>query len=323
MRTLRAVISIALLAACAGAEQYAYEGGKGGVRGVAEAIRTVDDPLLQKLRDTLTEDMHLREAIAEAAQAAARGVGRGLSEAQLDALVVSIVTASLDAAARRVDQSLAPALAANADRLRVGLRRALRQILKDTRYSLRSAVHDDLRPALKQVSAEITAVMVDTIAAALAGSLTESLQRGITQHLTPAVGELSRTAAREAVIGVMEGLRTVEDSQELARGIGVLARIVSRESAVGFREGIGPDAASWNMSLAVAATLAGIVFLLIVLFFVSLIRRYRASTRTLTVLAERINEEADPKALKRRIQEAAVKEGVETWLNDFLRRREL
>lgn len=289
-------------------EEMSRLAGKGSVRGVYEGVgdlARMNDPALARLRQALGNDV----ALQQGAQALARALTAGLRQGALSPGDGAALTGLAEELVRRTVTAAVVALATDGGPAATGALREARPLIaaltRDAVLGLTEGVRlgtaRDLDQATRLLTEAAVSGALSGVDRALRGPLGPDLEHVLRGNVAPAVGEITRTASREAVRGFREGV-----DQHLAHLIPFFNASASRL-----------ELALWIVSFA-----GGLLVLLLGTGCVLLFRSYRNSTRALAVVAGRINEHRDPD-LKKAIRDHATRNEVEPWLQRFLRDRGL
>lgn len=285
-------------------EDFARRTGRGTVRGLYEGVGDLNDPLVQRLRQALLTD----DILQKEAQAVARAVTLGIREGAkgspdgglaATAMVDELVGHAVAAALRAMNSEGGPMATQALRSARAELTALIRESLLAAGEGLHRAAERDLQVATRLLVGAAVDGAVGGIDRALRGPLGPEIERLLSENVARGVGKVARIAGKEAAAGVREGLKL-----ELIQPL--LSATTGRV-----------ESALWVVSF-----VFGTLVLLLGTGCLLLFRQYRLSTRTLAVVAGRINERRDP-TLKREIQDHASRNDVQSWLHRFLRERGL
>jgi hypothetical protein len=288
--------------------------GKGSLIGLVDGIGALDPESKRKAFEGLAGSVDLKRAAHDLAQSAVTGVADGLNQSELERHVDQLVRALMLALRQSGDETLTGLLEAAGPQLDKTLHAALNRTMADVRGLLTEVATRDVELATRNV----VRTAVQTFATTL-----ESASAGAAGKIAPPAGEIARTVTREAVRGFEEGLdaaRLHEVASEAGRG---LAEGIDK--AIGLH---GSLRSGVETGVIAASAVLGGLLLLSVFGLWHLWKHYRSSTKSLSIVAQKINEVSSehPEAgrkLKDAIHESAKKNNAHDWLSNFLKHRGL
>lgn len=182
-------------------EENARLSGKGAVIGIHQGLRSIDDPVVNKMRAELLDDEVLQQKVTRLVQAAVVGARQGTSDFHPDQIAATITDAVAVVLDRHIEQST----------------RRLLLAAEATAYSTTvRTVHDSVlvaansfeaaSPQLSAGTRKIIESSVDGAMTALGERLDRKTRDLVKEEMLQYVGAISRTAAREAVGGFKQGL---------------------------------------------------------------------------------------------------------------------
>jgi hypothetical protein len=255
--------------------------------------------------DNIVEDPAFREAAHELSKAVVTGAGEGYDEASFDDKADKLVRTMLSAAREESNAAVGQLLDEQGPKIQLIVRQTLATTIRDAGAELRRSATTDGTAAVQAI---ITAA-VEALVGTIDPKKTDAVQ-GAVQSLTHGLGA-----------GLVAGLR-----QELERPETQLAVAdLSKSAAIGAREGFLPQSKESSAVWTTFAILFGVLFVLSAAALAFYIRKSVMNARTLTVVAQQINKDADQDAsvteMKKRIRERAQRAGVESHLSAFLKDR--
>ncbi len=312
---------------CSGAvRDSAREAGAGGVEGMYDGLRKIsaDEAAFSRTIETVT-----RAVIA--------GSQSGMAQLDLDALTERVVAAVSASLARHGRAELLPLVQDFSRTLRQELAAAIDQSLRQAGRSLRAAVEADLARAVGDITRAAVDGLSSGVQAAVDGPLSGLGAKLLGDDLRERASRLTHDVTAAAVDGAMQALDDALQNR-LAKSVGAFldAALAERLGERGSKLGIQAfetlkahfkdEAAAGVTALEVALVSGGsgtlLLLILAVVALVMVIRRNRANAKALTVVAENINHLGNTE-LKRSIQAAAERNGIQSWLSDFLKSRGL
>ena len=306
LRLLGAISASALLASCVTSESLSQKeegarvSGRGVVVGFAEGLRSSDDPVLAKIRNALLEDDLLRRTIQETARASVVGARQGLSDIKIEESAVAFTDAVASALEKHLERSAT-------------------RILNNF-----------------ESTAHTTAVRIVQDAVLVAAKSFESASPRVSAGMRNIVEASTHAFLRVVTEGLDKRLqaRTREFlDDELPRAAGMISRVAAREAVGGFKEGMGKEfplflpevreGADWVRIMLISGLIVLLALLLVTgIVLTQLFRSYRMGQQALSIVAQKVDQHGSPE-LKAAIHETASRNGIESWLKEFLRGRGL
>lgn len=295
---------------------------KGAVEGVGEGLPALQEPLRQMLRQVLVEDDTLRLASRDMTQTAVKTFEEGLASPEVRRQIDGLVARAVDAVARDGSQAVQqlirtadPEVAALIQRaiqaaepeLREMLRRAAAEGIEIAAARLRERLESDVTPATERLAKRTGEELIT--------SLVKGLEGPLQARLLVAGQEMSQSLIKGLALGLNEP--TNQGS------FGGLTKLMTREAVRGAREGMHEGLPTERqMALIAAIVVMGALLLFATLGLSFVWWRYHQSTKSLTIMAESINQHRSDE-LKAAIQQSAHDNYVGPWLSSFLKRRGL
>lgn len=294
-------------AACGGFNETVRSYGRSAAKGFAEGIPQMKDPSKQLLRDALLEGDTLKQATDQAVAAAVRSLTRELADSELQKRIDGLVEHTLRLLSQKGSETTQTLLRTAGPELREALRAAVVSTMTEAATALKDSMEKQLTPATEALARHTAEVLADSIVKALEGPLGKKLEQSaghMGQHLVgEAAAALAAPASKAAV---------AEFTESATRG-----------AVRGARAGVSEGLPQYLQT----ALIAGLVVLgtLLLMFggvAYSLWHRYQQSTTSLSIIAEKINQQQD-RELKQAISQSAAANHVGPWLSKFLKNRGL
>ncbi len=301
---------------------FGRQAARGAVEGVGDALPTIQEPLRQTLRRALVEDDTLRQAAKDMAETTVRSIEVGLASPEIRRQIDDLLTQSMESlskngseALRRliresepeVKESLRRLVLAAEPELKAVLQRAATESIDRLTARLRDRIEADVIPATERLAKRTGEQFIVSLVAGLEGPLQ--------QRLLVAGEEMSKALIRGAGQGM--------DDPTNQERFGGLTQLITLQAVRGARQGLNeslPDQRQVALIASIVVLAALLVLSATGLSF--LWWRYHQSAKTLTIIAENINEH-DAEPLKAAIQKDAHDNYVGPWLSSFLKRRGL
>ena len=281
--------------------------GRSATQGVGDELPNLKGPLRKTLRDTLLSDDFLEQTTQRITSGTLRTLQSELQKGELSKLIDELLSHALDHAGQRGSEATRQLIRDAGPELQKALSAIVLQTVATADGALRDAIQKDLTAA--------TQLMAKSTAEALVATIVKALEGELGQQLEHTVGDLSRQLVAQAATKLRD--------PESREAVGEFAESAMRGAVRGTRSGIN-DSLPTRLQVALISSLvvcATLLLLLTVGFFI-LLARYRKSTKSLTLIAQKINE-SDAKPLKQSIRQSADANYVGPWLSSFLKRRGL
>jgi hypothetical protein len=309
-RTAVVVLAITLLAGCVSQDYYRATGqsaAAGAMQGVREGIPGIQEPLRQTLRGALVDDPVLKEAARDMTRSAVEVLETRLGSPEMRRQVDALVAQAMESLQRDGDETVRGLIKAAGGTLEAELRRVATASILAATTTLRDSLERDVTPAAQRLASRMGEELVISVVKGLEGPLQKTmLQAG-------------RNMSQALIKGAAEGA----DDPINQAGFGGLTNHVTLQAVRGARQGMTeglPDQAQVALisgmvllGALVLATSGGLVF-----FW----WRYQQSAKTLTIVAETINDHQSG-ALKDTIKKSTHDNYVGPWFSSFLKRRGL
>jgi hypothetical protein len=279
----------------------------GAMQGVSEGIPSIREPLRQTLRGALVDDPALRDAAREMTQSALQVLQTRLGSPEMRQQVDALVAQAMESLNRDGDETVRGLIKAASGQLEGELRRVATESILAVTTALRDSVERDVSPATQRLAKRMADQLVVSLVEGLEGPLQERLAMA------------GRNMAQALIKGAAEGA----DDPINQAGFGDLTNHVMlqavRGAKQGMREGL-PDRT--QAALISAVILLGAMVLGSGAGLAYFWWRYQQSAKTLTIVAESINQHQSG-ALKETIKKSAHDNYVGPWFSSFLKRRGL
>ena len=304
------LLALALLGGCVSQDYYRATGqsvATGAMQGVRDGIVGIQEPLRQTLRGALVADPVLKEAARDMTRSAVEVLEARLASPEMRRQVDALVAQAMESLHRDGDTTVRALIKAAGGTLEAELRRVATVSILAATTTLRDSIERDVSPATQR------------LAKGMADQLVASLVKGLEGPLQETMLQAGRNMSQALITGAAEGA----DDPINQAGFGGLTNHVMlqavRGAKQGMREGL-PDQAQVALisglvllGALVLATSGGLVF-----FW----WRYQQSAKTLTIVAETINDHQSG-ALKDTIKKSTHDNYVGPWFSSFLKRRGL
>lgn len=318
------LIVCSLLAGCAEPELAGRQTTRGIVSGAAEGLADLDPAVLQKLRKMYLGDADIQRSARALSKALVLGTSEGLQQAQLDQLAGRAVAATLTALRTQGGPVMEEMVRSQGAVISAALQRGIRDSILTAGLAMRQTTERDLAAAAQVLIRAALGATMTTLAQYLQGiDLDARTERYARETLAPAAGLVMRTAMREAMLGMQEGI----DLTEKARPRQAPLRTVMREIGAGLAEGMGAGVSNTRLTKFLTAGIGVLVLLLIgaLVGAILLWKRYQRTTRSLLTFARKLNEAREHddttlRSLREAIQAAHVENRQDAWLTRFLTR---
>jgi hypothetical protein len=292
------------LAGCTTTRSYvsrmSHDSAKSAVEGVAEGVPSLPAPIREALRQTLLADDTLSQVSQRIAEAAVTGVRSGLTSPETRAYVDDLVSRAVATLGRDGGEATRQLVQAAEPELTAALRRAIAA----AGVALGEDLDRELGPRTRAIAQATADVLATTLTAALEVQLA---------HLRQTARDIGRELISEAAVSM----------NEKKDFVGAVTHVAMLQAVRGARQGVLETLPGHVPSGVIAGTV--VLGILVVAFAGALAvywRRYRQSTKTLTIIAQQINE-FEASELKLAIQKSAHANYVGPWLSNFLKGRGL
>jgi hypothetical protein len=257
---------------------------KGTIRGSFDEIDQMDPALEDRVARKLIDSPAVHDAAHDLFSSVVSGGLDGMTEEVRAGKVDALVTATIEAMSRALDPSIHPEVTA--------MRRELATALRSIVYELTQAASAALRDSMARDLPSILSTVIDSSLRAFAAAATRATEDMRAQarefaagELAPMIGIVSQEAARQAIVGVREGLHTELDlkSPEVRDGM--------REIGIGLAQGIaqGTPTSPFTTTFAIASFVLGALLLAALAGVVSLYSRARTSAQIIERLVQRLD----------------------------------
>lgn len=297
-------VAVTSLVGCVGTREYvdraSHDAARSAVQGAAEGLPSLTEPLKKTARQVLLDDDTLSQVSQRLTESTLASMRSGLAATDTRELVDDLVGRTMTALGRDGGRATADVIRAAEPELSEALRRATAM----TMTTLRENLERDLIPRTRVLAQANAEVLLNTLAASLDIQLT---------HVRQAARDIGRDIISEAAA-------TMRDRKDF---VGEVTHVAMLQAVRGAREGVW-ETLPGRVPTEVVAGMMTLVALLIlsagglVIFW----WRYRQSTKSLTIIAQQINER-DAGELKQAIHQSAHANYVGPWLSNFLKARGL
>ena len=305
------VLLVAVLAlagtSCASWMQRVRDYGRSAAAGVGEELPKMKEPLKKILRETLLEDDTIKQVAARASEGAFDAIGRRLADAEVQKRLDGIVSHVLQTLEQRGSEATKNLLRSAGPELREALRGAVAETVSAAGGALKESIEQDLTKAAEHLAKSTADALTTALVQALDGPLGKRMEQSAGQMAQQIVGQ-----ATHALRDPSSKAAVSEFTESAMRG-----------AIRGTREGVNEGLPNRLQSALIAALVViGMLFCAALAGVVLLWSRYRLSTKSLAIIAEKINQH-DAKELKQAIRKSATDNYVGPWLSTFLKTRGL
>lgn len=281
--------------------------GRSATQGAIEELPKYKGQLKDALRETLLSDDTLKQAAQRATEGALVTLENELQRGALGKQIDQMLSQLLTTLATKGSEATKQLVQTAGPELKEALRQVVIQTVATAGSSLKEAVQKDLADATQVLARKTADALVATLVKALEGPLGEQLQK--------AAGGMGRQLISEAATS----LRDPASKQ----AVGEFTQSALYGAVRGTKQGVSdglPDRVQTTLisGVVVLASLLTLTAIALLILF----RRYRQSTKSLTIIAQKINQ-VEAIDLKRAIQKSADDNYVGPWLSNFLKHRGL
>jgi len=279
----------------------------GAMQGVSEGIPSIQEPLRQTLRGALVDDVTLRDAAREMTQSAMQVLQTELGSAEMRRQVDALVAQAIATLARDGDETVRMLIKAAGAQLEAEMRAVATQSILAVTLTLRDSVERDVSPATQRLAKRMADQLVVSLVEGLEGPLQERVQLA------------GRNMAQALIKGAAQGA----DDPVNQAGFGGFTSHVMLQAVRGAKQGMTESLPSQTETALVSAVILLGALLLGTAATLGLYWwRYQQSAKTLTIVAESINQHQSG-TLKETIRKSAHDNYVGPWFSSFLKRRGL
>ena len=278
----------------------------GAMQGVRDGIPALQDPLRQTLRGSL-EDPALARATRDMTDSAMDALQARIGSPEMRRQVDLLVGQARESLSRSGDGSIQALVKAAGDQLEAEMRKIATASVLATTTTLRGSIERDVNPAAQRLARQMGESLIDSLVAGLKGPMQAQLH------------DLGRDMSQALIRGAAEGA----DDPINQAGFGGLTQHVMLQAMRGARQGMTEGLPNTTQAALISAVmLLGAMVLGTGGGLGWFWWRYQQSAKTLTIVAESINQhESGP--LKETIRQSAHDNYVGPWFSSFLKRRGL
>ncbi len=278
----------------------------GAMQGVSEGIPGIQEPLRQTLRGTL-QDPALAKAAHDMTDSAMEAAQARLGSPEMRRQVDALVAQAMESLNRSGDDAVRGLVKSAGGELERELRAVASQSILAATTTLRDSIERDVNPATQRLARQMGEQLIASLVKGLEGPMQEQMLkagRNMSQALLKGAAQGADDPVNQASFG---GL-THQVMLQAVRG----ARQGMRESLPGETQ-VALISAVIMLGALVLGASGGLVFYW---------WRYQQSAKTLTIVAESINQHQSG-ALKETIKKSAHDNYVGPWFSSFLKHRGL
>jgi hypothetical protein len=278
----------------------------GAMQGVRDGIPGLQEPLRQTLRGSL-EDPALARAAREMTGSAMEALQASLGSPEMRRQVDLLVTQAMESLHRSGDGTVQALVKSAGDQLEAELRKVATASILAATTTLRDSIERDVNPATQRLARQMGEQLVASLVAGLKGPMQAELR------------DIGRNMSQALIRGAAEG---ADDPLNQA-GFGGLTHQVMLQAMRGARQGMTEGLPNRTQAALISAVvLLGAMVLASGAGLAWFWWRYQQSSKTLTIVAESINQHQSG-ALKDTIRKRAHDNYVGPWFSSFLKRRGL
>ncbi|HKX05102.1 MAG TPA: hypothetical protein VJX71_21595 [Methylomirabilota bacterium] len=278
----------------------------GAMQGVREGIPGLQEPLRQTLRGSL-EDPALARAARDMTDSAMQALQARLGSPEMREQVDRLVTQAMESLRRSGDDTVQALVKGAGGQLEAELRKVAASSILAATTTLRDSIEHDVNPATQRLARQMGEQLVASLVAGLEGPMQARLQ----------------LVGRNMSLALIKGAAEGADDPVNQAGFGGLTHQVMLQAMRGARQGMSEGLPNrTQVALISALVVLGAMVLGSSGGLVWFWWRYQQSAKTLTIVAESINQHKSD-ALKDTIQKSAHANYVGPWFSSFLKRRGL
>jgi len=278
----------------------------GAMQGVREGIPGLQEPLRQTLRGSL-EDPALARAARDMTDSAMQALQARLGSPEMREQVDRLVTQAMESLQRSGDDTVQALVKGAGGQLEAELRKVATSSILAATTTLRDSIEHDVNPATQRLARQMGEQLVASLVAGLEGPMQARLQ----------------LVGRNMSLALIKGAAEGADDPVNQAGFGGLTHQVMLQAMRGARQGMSEGLPNrTQVALISALVVLGAMVLGSGGGLVWFWWRYQQSAKTLTIVAESINQHKSD-ALKDTIQKSAHANYVGPWFSSFLKRRGL
>lgn len=295
------------LGSCSSWQNNARDLGRAATQGVGQELPNLKGPLQRALRETLLGDDALEQAAQRITERTLHTLEAELAKGELAKLVDDLVAHALETVAQRGNDATKQLIHSAGPELQKELRQIVLQTVTTASSALKNSIQTDLAAA--------TQLLARNTAETLATTLVKALQGELGQQLKQTVGGLGQQLVAEAAVKLRDPAS--KDA------IGEFTESAMKGAVRGTRNGIDEGLPNrLQVALISGLVVCGTLLFVVSVGFFILFYRYRQSAKSLTIIAQKINQ-ADAQHLKQAIQKSADANFLGPWLSSFLKERGL
>jgi hypothetical protein len=260
---------------------------KGAIRGYYGEIDDIDPALQDRVARKLLDSPAVHDAAHDLLVSAVAGAVDGFTESERTGKVNAFVAATLEAMRKEGDAAMGDMVTRFDKQLAPVLRSLIEELVSSTSAAIREAAARDL-PAITSAIVE-SSLRAFAVAASSASDELRSQAKDFAENdLGPIAGALSEQVARQAVIGVREGIHRDLDLKDPQVRDGM------REIGIGLAQGIaqGTPTSPFTTTFAIATFILAGLLLVAVGTVIALYSRARVSAKVIALLAQRLDGHA-------------------------------
>ena len=305
--------TLGLLAAVLGgcvSQEFVHGAGQsaaaGAMQGVRDGIPALQEPLRQTLRASL-EDPALARAARDMTGSAMDALQARIGSPEMRRQVDLLVSQAMESLNRGGDGTMQALVKSAGDQLEAEMRRIATASILATTTTLRSYIERDVNPDAQRLARQMGESLMDSLVSGLKGPMQAQLH------------DIGRDMSQALIRGAAEGA----DDPINQAGFGGLTQHVMLQAMRGARQGMTEGLPNTTQ----AALISAVVLLGAMVLGTGgglgwFWWRYQQSAKTLTIVAESINQHQSG-ALKETIRQSAHDNYVGPWFSSFLKRRGL
>jgi hypothetical protein len=323
------LLSLAVLAASLGGcvtQDYVrglgHHAARGAMGGVGDGMPALEDSLRQALRRALVEDDTLRQAARDMTESAVKTLETGLASPEMRTQVDDLVMRAMESLTRHGDEAVRQLVQRAEPELTMAFRRVIATAESEMRLAVQRVATDGIDKMgarlRARIEGEITPAM-ERLARRTGEQLIVSLVAGLEGPLQQRLLEAGQGMSTSLIKGVALGLNEPANQASF----GSLTQVMSLEAVRGARQGMKEGLPDERQVALIASIVVLAALLILATGSMSLFWwRYHQSAKSLTIMAENINQ-LEASDLKAAIQQSAYDNYVGPWLSTFLKRRGL
>jgi hypothetical protein len=269
---------------CSALKPAAKSATKGAIAGSFDEIDAMDPALQERVVRKFLDNPAVHDAAHDLLRSAVTGTLDGMTEAERTGRVNAFVDAILASMRKEGGAAMDDVISRFGKELAPILRSLVAELVSSASGAMREAAARDL-PVIMSAFLD-SAVRAFAVAASAGSEQMRAQAKEFAEHdLGPIAGALSEQVARQAIIGVREGIHRELDLKDPEVRDGM------REIGIGLAQGIaqGTPTSPFTTTFAIASFSLAFLLFLAICAIVALYSRARTSANVIAILAQRLD----------------------------------